>query len=555
MGLHTPASSSLEPDRLNTEIGWNSRMLIPLALMGLGLIGTTVLPWLGVVVLLGAFAFLLWDSIPVAAAAYIVLAPLPVDVVVLAHKIYWSDFMAIFMFVAVIYRMAMANTEASRSRRRTRSIRMGPGFLARVFDLFFPASYRWPLVLLLVLSLLSLATALSHSGTVIKLLEYLEFFVVIIGVLRFAGRTPAVWKLYLYALLASASVLSLYGFGQFLFGIGPISHQISVYHVRAESLFGQPNPFGGFVADLFPMIVALIALGPKSLPKRWLTVGLVIITLGIVSSYSRGAWVSDIGAVAMMLVVVLLTQSKRQLAVLGAYAVGIPVLTFALIDLIGKVDLKPIYHMVAADLRPHAPGVVQAAKVGMMQTVATVRKVAVVKKTSTVLAHANPMTKIFSLIGAVIHPHKYYDVQQRFIIWHSAWEAFLHHPWLGVGLGNFHLYIQHHRPKNLVGGIPPMAHNLFLEWGADLGVGGFIAGLWLEWRWLVTAVNAMRQSIGTMDPLWYAFAVGAFGTIVAFIIQNLVDLLIDQGVILPFLLAVALIGYVLAETREKGRAS
>ncbi len=554
MSLNIPATRS-EPDGFNGDIGWTSELAIPLGLIVLGLLGTTVVPWLGVLILLGGYTWVLWRSIPIAAAAYVVLAPLPFEVLVHAHKIYWSDLMAIFLLVAVLYRLRTTKTEPFQggvSRHRAPS---DASFGRQVLDLFFPKSYRWALIFLLGLSVLSLAVALSHSGTVIKILEYVEFFVVIVGVFRFAGRSPSIWKLYIYALLASASILSLYGFGQFLFGLGPISHQISVYHVRAESVFGQPNPFGGFEADLFPLVAALIALGPKTLPKRWLTAGLVVITLGIISSYSRGAWVSDMGAVVIMLLLVLLTQGKRSFSMVVPYAVGIPVLAFVFIDVIGKVDLKPLYHAVAIGSRPSPHVLGRFIKARPMARTVAAAKVIQRKPATKILAHANPMTKIFSLIGAIIHPHKYYDVQQRFIIWHSALEDFFHHLWLGVGLGNFHLYIQHHRPKDLVGGIPPTATNLYLEWGADLGIGGFIAGVWLEWCWVVTALKAVRTSLKTADPLWYALAVGSFGTIAAFIIQNWVDFLIDHGVVLPFLLALALIGYILSEKSIKPQGS
>ncbi len=489
--------------------------------------------------MLCGFVWVLTRTIPVALATFIIMAPIPLKVMVHGHKLYVSDIMAILLMLEVLHQLWQSATTPV-------------DFLHQAWELFFPRVYRWALVFLLALSVLSLPTALSHAGTVIKILEYVEFFVVVIGIARFTGLNRSVWKLYLFALLASASLLSLYGFGQFLVGAGPLSNQISVFHVRADAVFGQPNPFGGFNADLFPMVAALVAIGPRDLPKRWLTVGLVIITIGVISSYSRGAWVSDMGAVFFMGVLAYATRGKRVLAPLVPYAVAVPVLVFGFVDVMGKIDLKPLYHHWVGQTRPSAAPLrhVVAAQLSSLRltTQHHAHKVGV-------LAHANPLTKVFSIFEVLLHPHKYYDVQQRFIIWGSAIQAFLHHPLIGVGLGNFHLYIQHHRPKHLVGGIPPMAHDLFLEWGADLGVGGFIAGIWLEWRWLTSAIKAARKSLADMDPFWYALTLGAFGTVVAFILQNLIDLLIDHGVIVPFLLAMSLITLVLARRQDTGRGA
>ncbi len=521
------------------DVGWSKTLWRPVGIMAAGLLLALLNPLAGALVMLIGFTWVLTQTIPIALATYIVMAPIPLKVVVHAHKLYVSDIMAILLVLAVVYQLWQSAPTLAE-------------FWQKAWDLFFPRAYRWALVLLCGLSVLSLATSLSHVGTIIKILEYVEFFVVIIGVARFTGLHAGVWKLYIYALLAAASVLSLYGFGQFLVGAGPLSNQIAVFHVRADSLFGQPNPFGGFNADLFPMVAALVALGPKDLPKRWLTVGLVIITVGVISSYSRGAWVSDAGAVVAMGVVAVLTQGKRVLAPLLPYAVAIPVVVFALVDLVGKIDLKPFYHHLVASPRMSGLPMTQVAHSKVSALRLTTQHHA--HKPIGVLAHANTLTKVFSIFEVILHPHKYYDVQQRFIIWGSAIQAFLRHPLLGVGLGNFHIYIQHHRPRHLVGGIPPMAHDLFLEWGADLGVGGFIAGIWLEWRWLTSGWRAVRESLRSLeDPFWYALSLGALGTVVAFILQNLIDLLIDHGVIVPFLLAMAVI--TLMVSRAQGARS
>lgn len=518
---------------------WSPALIAPLAVMVVGALGALLNPLAGAVVLLAGFVWIAGKSVPVALTAYFVMAPVPFAVRYHAHRLFVSDFMAIILLGWVLFSVWRQEAPDPQAARR------------RIVDLFVPKTYRWPLLFLLALSVLSLGVALSHSGTVIKILEYIEFFMVVVGVTRYTGTSRRVWEWYLYALIAVASLLSLYALGQFLVGAGPISNQIHLFHVRGESLFGQPNPFGAYEAGLFPMVASLVALGPKDLPRRWLKVGLILIGLGVIVSYSRGAWVGDVGAVFFMGLLAYLLLGARVLAPLAGYAVIIPVVLFAVVAELARIDLKPLYHHL---LGPSAHAAAQPkATVGHLVAAGHTTAVRHAKKFK-VDVHARTLTRLFSIIGVLIHPRKYYDTQQRLIIWGSAWRAFLSHPLLGVGLGNFHLYIAAHKPKHLVGGIPPMAHDLYLEWGADLGIGGFIAGLWIEWRWVVSALGAVRARAQTADPFWFALTLGAFGTICGFVIQNWVDFFIDHGVIIPFLLALAVVSLGVSGKGQKARS-
>lgn len=74
-------------------------------------------------------------------------------------------------------------------------------------------------------------------------------------------------------------------------------------------------------------------------------------------------------------------------------------------------------------------------------------------------------------------------------IWQVAWQAFLEHPWQGVGSTRFPDYWQAtYRGDSLE--IVPHAHNLWLQFAAVYGLPGLVAVLWLSggffylaWRW------------------------------------------------------------------------
>jgi O-antigen ligase len=157
---------------------------------------------------------------------------------------------------------------------------------------------------------------------------------------------------------------------------------------------------------------------------------------------------------------------------------------------------------------------------------------------------------ITSTVTSVFNPRGNFDTHQRLRIWKDAITALKQHPVLGVGLGGFHRWMVLHPQPNLKPA--PMAHNLYLEWGADLGILGVVASLWIEWSWVRHAVGAVVSRARKLTPFEFAMGLGAFGAIVSFIVHDWVDLLIDHGVIVPFLLALAVV-WSLKSWKETGR--
>lgn len=457
-----------------------------LALMALGALAALRLPALGAVAFLIGYVVTAAESLPLGVAIYILAAPFPLGVVIHHHHFFISDLMAIAIAAMLVF------------ERRRAGIR-------QIVEDLLERAWRAPLLLLFALSVLSLAVALSHSGTVIKILEYAEFFVVMVAAVRWTATRPQIWTLYLVALGAAVAVVALWGLVQFLFALGPESNQIALHHVRATGFFGQPNPFGAYAGETFPLLLGLSALGPESVRRHWAPyAGMALAALGAVESYSRGAWVGDAAAVAVMAALAYWVGGGRMARRLLLLGVGIPAVLFAVVVLLGKTDFTH-------------------------------------QRFHEIWVHATAAERLTSAVSTAFHPQQSYDAQQRLLIWRTAIEAIRSHPILGVGLGNFHLFIQAHPPKGLAGGIPPTAHDLYLEWGADLGLGGIVAALWLEWRWIKGAVRAVGRRGAQLDPFWQAAALGAVGTVVAFVVHNTVDFLIDHGVVIPLVMALGLI--------------
>jgi len=432
----------------------------------------------GAVVFFIGYLWLAFTTLEVALAVFVLLASVPLGLTLHHHHVYYSDLMAVVMALALLWKYRDAG-------------------LRQLAGRIFPRAFALPILALLVFAVLSLVHAESRTGAAVKILELVEFLVVIVAVIADMGMNPKSWRLLISALFLSGALMAIYGIYQFTAGDGPVSFVVYTDHVRAAGTFGQPNVFGAFMDQLFPMGVALLVLAPLGRARGWLTAAVILIGAGVWVSFSRGSWVADIAAIALMGLFVWFTRREVLRGYLG-YGVALPVLLFGAVTLLSKVHVAPA------------------------------------------LAAAN--SKHYSVAGrlaSITQGAGSYDNQQRLLIWRSALTALRQHLLTGVGMGEFHDWIATRMPKGLVG-IPPQASNIYLEIGADTGIFGLLSIVWLQIAWFTHAVKAVLGKLGALDAWFYALAVGALGTFTAFTVHNLVDYMIDHGVIIPLLVAMGL---------------
>jgi O-antigen ligase len=450
----------------------------------------------GAIAVIG-FAWLAFVSLPAALGVWILASPFPFGVVVHGHHLFVSDLMAVIMAATFLYKYREEAT---------------PDIAKRVF----PEAFRWPLLMLLFFAVVSLAHAISHTQTLVKILEYIEFFVVIVAIAADNGLDFNKWKPALGALFLGAAAISVWGLVQFWLGIGPASFVVGHLHTRAFVPFGQPNQFGGFMAQIFPLGLALYVFGPKDRAKPWLLAALILIALGIFASFSRGAEVAVLVAVLVVILAAYVTRGSKALGALAAWGLVMPaaaILFISKIQTLGRGHVK-IHHAY---------------------------------KPVTSVTRFESVTKLFKGVRS-------FSMHQRILIWKTALKVFKLHKFTGVGLGGFHYYVLHHHIAG-VPGVPPHAHDIYLELAADTGIGGVIAIVWYQWRWVSVAYKAVREQFLKLDDWVWAMTLGATGTIVDFGVHNTVDLLIDHGVIVPLLLALGVLSAVVAAARKSGAAA
>ncbi|MCL2748360.1 MAG: O-antigen ligase family protein, partial [Oscillospiraceae bacterium] len=145
--------------------------------------------------------------------------------------------------------------------------------------------------------------------------EYILWFFVVV---RLARTRRAVRLCYVIFVLMGAA-LGLHAIFQYIAGVPIPAHWVSIYEAglrtRAFSIVGSPNILGCLMVMLAPMAAGL-SYTMTGLRRRALCwAGVVVMCLGCVFTFSRGAWV---GLLVAVLVFSLLRD--RRLLILGALA-------------------------------------------------------------------------------------------------------------------------------------------------------------------------------------------------------------------------------------------
>lgn len=110
----------------------------------------------------------------------------------------------------------------------------------------------------------------------------------------------------------------------------------------------------------------------------------------------------------------------------------------------------------------------------------------------------------------------------RLELWDRALRMFQDFPFTGIGLGTFESTVLTLFPllQNNPGAPVPHAHNLYLEMGADFGVGGFVAFLGLVTAALGTAMQNVKRARTRFDSV---LAIGLLAGYVTFLLHSVLD--------------------------------
>jgi len=290
---------------------------------------------------------------------------------------------------------------------------------------------------------------------------------------------------------------------QSLLELGPASFAAGGGLSRAYGSFGKPNTYAAYLELSAPLLLALAGWGFGQIVEQlrayrktrlhgmvasraeragviwwtgftlWMAVCALAGLVGIVLSFSRGAWLGTAAGLLAMLLV-----SAR----------GLPIARVAVAGVVAVV-------LLTGGMR-YAPEAVQER---YEQLVSQVR--------------------LFDARQVIVTPENFAAVE-RMAHWQTGIAMFQAEPLLGVGVGNFN---GRFRDFQVHPGFPTSAghaHNYYIQAAAETGTLGLAVYLWLIGTALAIALRAART---TRDALSRAVGLGAVGVTVALMVHNVVE--------------------------------
>jgi O-antigen ligase len=294
-----------------------------------------------------------------------------------------------------------------------------------------------------------------------------------------------IWRL-LDAFLLGVTLMAFYAIYQFFFTDQAITAE-GVH--RALGVYGSPNNLALLLDRAAPVLIAIAAFSPVGgrMRQRRIMYGLALVPtlMALVLTFSRGALL--LGLPAAILFIGIMRGGRALWATLGALAVG----GVGLLPLFGTDRFR-----------------------SMLDTSAG--------------------TGFF-----------------RLRLWQSASAMLSDRPWLGVGLDNF---LYQYRTRYILPDAwqePNLSHphNILLDFGTRLGVGGIAVLLWLQFAFWRAAWHVYhRQPLGEEQAL----ILGLMGSMIAALAHGMVDnsfFLVDLAYI--FFLTLGVIGRLAASREER----
>jgi O-antigen ligase len=271
-------------------------------------------------------------------------------------------------------------------------------------------------------------------------------------------------------LIICGAILSIIGLSEFLFGqyffynfivksikgyIYGTSVTLAVEDImRIKSSFHSPNAFAAYLNIFTPFLIATIFFA-KSKGKIFFSLGILFIYLfGILSSVSRGAFLS----LAIIFLLVLFTAMKKKLITV---LILLPFLILFLSLEITQIMIDRFELMTSGN-------------------------------------------DLSSLL--------------RLAFWHTAWEIIKSNPILGTGFYNFQatypLYVSPKLPDMIREMSPYHAHNIFLQMGSGVGLIGLLLFIGHLWSVLLVLIYFFKTASTENHKILFLGSIGAWANVI-----------------------------------------
>lgn len=337
-----------------------------------------------------------------------------------------------------------------------------------------------PIVIVMIPMGLSALAAESLLLSIKEISKWAELFVIYLVTATTVRSRRVLAALVGVLLLAALAEVGI-GLLQVAFRIGPPHFLAGGILMRAHGTFGQPNPYGGYLALILPIALAIALSAPRH-HIRLLGWGVSIaLALGIVVSLSRGAWLGTLAALSV--VWLLESQRNRLRAIVLAYCGFTATLIVLILGVIPEAILSRV-----TDLFVYGSRLAQELRAG-------------------------PNADNWAIL-------------ERVSQWYAGWQMFAENPYLGVGIGNYPKAYETYALPGWPTGVGH-AHNYYLNLAAEGGVltlTAFLLFLGLAWY---LSVRAWRRAPDIWGRL---LALGLMGSLAAFSAHSLVDSLFVHSI-------------------------
>ena len=337
-----------------------------------------------------------------------------------------------------------------------------------------------PIIIILIPMALSALAAESLLLSIKEISKWAELFVIYLVTATTVRSRRVLAALVGVLLLAALAEVGI-GLLQVAFRIGPPHFLAGGILMRAHGTFAQPNPYGGYLALILPIALAVALAAPRP-GLRLVGWGIALaIGCGILLSLSRGAWLGTLAALSV--VWLLESQRNRLRAIALAYCGFTATLIVLILGVIPEAILSRI-----TDLFVYGSRLLQELRAG-------------------------PNADNWAIL-------------ERVSQWYAGWRMFAENPFLGVGIGNYPKAYEIYALPGWPTGVGH-AHNYYLNLAAEGGLLtliAFLLFLGLAWRF---AAHTWRQAADTWERL---LALGLMGSLAAFSAHSLVDSLFVHSI-------------------------
>lgn len=345
--------------------------------------------------------------------------------------------------------------------------------------------WETPLLKLLLLFLLVNIVSLAGAGRSLGQENYAEFAYLAFSMVVFwltanlaKEETFAIsLRVYFFACTISA-IWGLYVTLGFMAGID--TGQLVTWTV--PRLFGtsaEPQVYGNFLLSIIPLGTTFLLMQLEIVHKTILIIGLVLLMLAMVMTFSAGAWGGLMGSFGLLIIGLKYFKSKGIFSWIGSMV--------SVVIIVVLID-----HLLY-------PGYVEGFK-----SIAYKFDPSLAKGIQT----STQKTYLLSAGSGI----------ERQNLRQAAWNMFRTHPIIGVGTGNFGYLYNAYRPTGTEAfPFVAKAHNQYLEVLAETGVVGFtvfmliiaqlVMMIWRSWR-------------ATREIFWKTIILGGFASLAGVAIQG-----------------------------------